>query len=192
MKTIILASSSPRRKRLLEKIGLKFKIVPSNLNEQTDQSLEPIKLVKSLSLKKAKDIAKREKNAIIIAADTIVVFNNQIIGKPKDESHAKEILKRLSDRPHFVITGFTIINSTDNKTITRSVKTTVYMKKMTDKEINDYIKTKEPLDKAGAYGIQGLGGKFITKIKGDFFNVVGLPLPALMKSLKKFGINGKI
>lgn len=192
MKKIILASSSPRRKKLLEKIGLKFKIVPSSLNEEVEQNLTPAKLVKSLSLQKAKDIAKREKNAIIIAADTMVFLGDEIIGKPKNKTHARQILKSLSGKFHFIITGFTIINSADNKTITRSVKTTVYMKKMTNQEIDDYIKTEEPLDKAGAYGIQGLGGKFIAKIKGDYFNVVGLPLPALIKSLKKFGIHGKI
>lgn len=192
MKTIVLASSSPRRKELLEKTGLKFKIIPSSLNEKIEQNLTPAKLVKSLSLQKAKDVAKKEKNAIIIAADTMVFLGDEIIGKPKDKTHAKQILKRLSGKSHFIITGFTIINSLDNMTIIKSVKTTVYMKKMTDKEIDDYIKTEEPLDKAGAYGIQGLGGKFIEKIKGDYFNVVGLPLPALLKSLKKFCIHGKI
>lgn len=188
MKKIILASSSPRRKELLKKAGLKFKIVPSSFNEEIKQNLTPVKLVKSLSLQKAKNVAKKEKNAIIIAADTIVLFNNQIIGKPKNKTHARQILQKLSGKAHLVITAFTIINSVDNKTVTRAVKTTVYMKKMTDKEIDDYINTKEPLDKAGGYGIQGLGGKFIAKIKGDYFNVVGLPLPALIKSLKEFGV----
>lgn len=139
-------------------------------------------------LEKLNLLQKKMKNAIIIAADTFVVFQEKIIGKAKDELDAKRILKLLSGKSHLIITGFTILDTNVGKTITKSVETKVYFKKLTNKEINAYVKTREPLDKAGAYGIQEKGSLFVKKIDGDCFNVVGLPLFEVAQSLKKFGI----
>lgn len=188
MKKIILASESPRRKELLRKAGLKFEVDVSNFNENVDVDLTPIELAKHLSLQKAKTVAEKHKNAIIISADTIVVFNNEIIGKPKDEKDAEKMLKKLSGKPHLVITGFTIIDTDLNRVINDHAETTVHVKTLSKKEIEDYVKTKEPLDKAGGYGIQGLGGKLIDKIEGDFDNVVGLPIQKVLKYLKEFDL----
>lgn len=189
MKKIILASASPRRKELLAKIGLKFSIEKSNIKEDLGTNLSPKKLAEYLSYRKAYKISKKHSNATIIAADTLVVLNNKVIGKPKNSKDAKKILRKLSGKAHSVITAFTIIDTKTNKISTRSVETKVFMKKLTEKEINYYIKTEEPLDKAGAYGIQGFGGIFIEKIDGDYYNIVGLPLTTFIKELKKFNIN---
>ncbi len=188
MKKIILASGSPRRKTLLKQIGLQFEIEKSGYEEKINMKMEPHELVKKMSLKKAQSVSKNHKNAIIIAADTLVAFRGQLIGKPKTAEDAKEILGKLSGKSHSIITGFTIMDSYSGKTVTRSVETKVWFKKLSQKEIDDYVKTGEPLDKAGAYGIQELGGIFIHKIEGDYYNVVGLPLYLLAEELKKFGV----
>ena len=188
MKTIILASASPRRKEILEKTGLKFKVDASDYEEEIDYSLRPHELARFLSREKAKAIVNKYTNALIIAADTFIVFKGKILGKPHTEEEAKRMLKMLNNNTHSVITGFTIIDTNDNKKLSGSVETKVYFKKLTIKEIESYIKSKEPLDKAGAYAIQGLGAVIVKKIEGDYFNVMGLPLSALMESLKKFGI----
>lgn len=188
MKKIILASSSPRRKKLLEQLGLQFEIKTSNFEERKEPNLDPYVLVKKQSRGKAKDVASQYQNALIIAADTMVYCNGKCIGKPITEKNARSALKLLSGKKHSVITGFTIIDTLTNKTITKSVETIIFFKKLTLKEINDYIKTGEPLDKAGAYGIQEKGAIFVEKIKGDYFNVVGLPIFTLVSELKKFGV----
>ncbi|OGK29194.1 septum formation protein Maf [Candidatus Roizmanbacteria bacterium RIFCSPHIGHO2_02_FULL_40_9] len=188
MGTIILASASPRRKKLLEQIGLTFKVVKSNIKEALDVHIEPHTLAEKLSLQKAKDVAKKEKESLIIAADTLIVFEDEILGKPKNAIDARKILKMLSGNIHIVITGFTILDSSTGILITKSVETKVFMKEMTDEEIHRYIATGEPLDKAGAYGIQGKGAIFVEKIEGDYSNVVGLPLFELTKELKKFNV----
>lgn len=182
-KNIILASASPRRKKLLKDAGLTFKAVESGLKESFDSRLDPKIQVEEISLKKAKFVHKRFANSIIIAADTIVVCCGKIIGKPKDEIDVKKILKLLNGRDHLVITGFTIING--DKIVTKSEKTKVTMKKISDKEINSYIQTREPFGKAGAYAIQGKARKFILGIDGDLNNVIGLPLASVLKELKK-------
>lgn len=188
MKTIILASASPRRKEILEKTGLKFKVDASDYEEEINYSLRPHELARFLSREKAKAIVNKYTNALIIAADTFIVFKGKILGKPHTEEEAKRMLKMLNNRTHSVITGFTIIDTDDNKKLSGSVETKVYFKKLTIKEIESYIKSKEPLDKAGAYAIQGLGAVIVKKIEGDYFNVMGLPLSTLMETLKKFGI----
>ena len=157
MKTIILASASPRRKELLEQIGLKFEVEPSNYNEDLNSGLDPHELAKSLSLKKAEQVAKNHTSALVIAADTFVVLEGKILGKPKTETNARKMLAALSGKQHSVITGFTIIDTGSHKALSRSVATKVYITKLTSNEIDAYIKSKEPLDKAGAYAIQGLG-----------------------------------
>jgi septum formation protein len=189
MKKIILASASPRRKELLEKIGLKFDVEPSDYEEEINSGLEPHELVRQISVKKAESVAARYKDAIIIAADTIGVISNKIIGKPHTENEARKMLKEISGKSHSVITGFTILDTAANKTISRTVNTRVYIKKLTKQEIDAYVKTGEPLDKAGAYAIQGRGAVIVEKIEGDYYNVMGLPLNALTTALKEFGIN---
>lgn len=188
MRKIILASASPRRKEILRKTGLNFSICTSDYKEDINLSLKPRALAKFLSRKKAETVAHKYKNAIIIAADTFIVFKNRLLGKPHTDKEAEKMLNMLNGKVHSVITGFTIMDTASKKILSRSVETKVYFKKLGRKEINAYVRSKEPLDKAGAYAIQGLGSVFIERIDGDFLNVVGLPLLALTESLKKFGI----
>jgi septum formation protein len=187
-RTIILASASPRRKELLEKIGLKFKVDPSDSNEILRLDISPERMVKAISNEKALKVAKKYADAIIIAADTLGIFNGKIITKPANRDEAKAMLLELSDKSHRVITGFTILDTASKKVTSHTVETKVYFKKLTEEEIDHYINSGEPLDKAGAYGIQGLGSVLIKKIAGDFYNVIGLPISALADNLKKFGV----
>ena len=189
MKRVILASASPRRKELLEKIGLKFEVEPSNYAEDMHSKLRPDELAKSISLGKAKVVASKHKNAIVIAADTFIVFRGKIMGKPNTEAEARKMLMRLRGKSHSVITGFTILDTDRNKVLTKSVETIIHIKKLTSEEIDAYVRSKEPLDKAGAYAIQGLGSVIVERIEGDYFNVMGLPLSALAESLKEFEIH---
>ncbi len=189
MKQIILASVSPRRKELLEKAGIKFRVVDSHYQERLDLRLTPRQLVQKLSLEKAKAVYQKFKQAIIIAADTLVVCDGKILGKPKDKKDAKKMLEFLSGKTHLILTGFTIIDGESNKTITKYEETKVYMRKISDQEISSYLETKEPYDKAGAYAIQEKGSIFIEKVEGDYLNAVGLPIFALTQELKKLGIN---
>lgn len=188
VKQIILASGSSRRKEMLERIGLKFKVVESKYKEDINLKLEPHDLVKKLSLEKAKAVFKDHENSIIIAADTIVVCDGQVLGKPKGKKDAKQMLEFLSGKVHSIITGFTIIDEALNIIITKSQVSKIYMRKITSAEIDSYIKTKEPYDKAGGYAIQGKAKKFIEKIDGDLLNAIGLPLKSLMIELKKLGV----
>jgi septum formation protein len=189
MKKIILASASPRRKEILEKIGLKFEVEPSDYAEDMRSGLSPGELARAISLEKARAVATRHKNAIIIAADTFIFFRGKIMGKPGTEAEARKMLMRLSGKPHLVITGFTVLDVDSNKVLTTSVESVVYIKNLTQEEIDAYVKSKEPLDKAGAYAIQGLGSVIVERIEGDYFNVMGLPLSALAEALKEFGIH---
>ncbi len=173
---------------MLEQIGLKFKVEPGNYDEELNPALDPHELAKSLSLKKAELVAKNHKDALVIAADTFVILEGKILGKPQTETIARKMLEAISGKQHSVITGFTIIDTGSHKVLSRSVATEVYIKKLTSNEIDAYVKSKEPLDKAGAYAIQGLGAVIVEKIEGDYSNVVGLPLSALAESLKEFGI----
>lgn len=188
MKKIILASASPRRKELLEKIGLKFEAEPSGHEEAIPSGAEPHEFSQKISLEKAKVIASKHENAIVIAADTIIVLGNKIMGKPHTETEARKMLEAINGRSHYVITGFSIVDTGRNKTLSRSVETKVSIKKLTPAEIDAYVRSKEPLDKAGAYAIQGLGAVIVEKIEGDYYNVMGLPLNALTEALKEFGI----
>lgn len=150
--------------------------------------MEPHKLARFLSLEKAKAVAEKYKNVLIIAADTFIIFKGDILGKPHTKEEARRMLSLLNGKMHSVITGFTIIDTDSNKKISESVETKVCFKKLTEDEMKAYVKTGEPLDKAGAYAIQGLGSVFIKKIEGDYFNVMGLPLGSLTEALKKFGV----
>lgn len=188
MKEVILASASPRRKELLERIGLRFKVEPSEYEENILSGLEPHELARKISLEKAKVVADKHRNAIVIAADTFIVFDGRILGKPHTKTEARKMLEAISGKSHSVITGFSIIDTGKNKTLSRAVETRVHIRKLTLAEIDAYIKSGEPLDKAGAYAIQELGAVFVEKIEGDYFNVIGLPLSALTEALKEFGI----
>ncbi len=188
MKKIILASASPRRKEILEKTGLKFKVDESDYEENMDVNLKPHDLAMRHAIGKAKAVACKHSNAIIISADTIVVLKNRVFGKPRNKKEAKEMLKTLRGKAHTVITGYTILDSESGKRETRAIESKVFFKRLTDDEIDAYIRSGEPLDKAGAYGVQGLGALIVKRIEGDFFNVMGLPLSSVAESLKKFGI----
>ena len=188
MKKIILASASPRRKELLEKISLKFEVDASGCDEEINSGLDPQEIVQQLSIIKAKSVAARHKNAIVIAADTIGVIADRILGKPHTKNEARKMLRAISGKSHSVITGFSIIDTTTDTIVTGVVNTRVYIKKLTGEEIDAYVATGEPLDKAGAYAIQGMGAVIVEKIEGDYYNVMGLPLHALTEALKKFGI----
>lgn len=178
---IILASKSPLRKMLLKKAGIKFDIVESNLEERIDPKLSAQKNAENLSLEKAKAVFSKYPDSIIIAADTLINCNGNILGKPKDEEDAIKMITQLSNKTHTIITGFTLIIST--KIITSSENTKITMKNITKKEIEDYIKTKEYLGKAGAYAIQGIARKFVTKIEGDLDNAIGFPTRKIKKYL---------
>jgi len=189
MKRIILASASPRRKELLEKLGLKFEVDASNCEEEIDPVLGPDELVRRISITKAKAVAQRHQDAVIIAADTIGVIGKKLLGKPHTADEAGKMLAKISGKSHEVITGFTILDTVTNKIMTGTVSTKVYIKKLTRQEIAAYVQTGEPLDKAGAYGIQGRGAVIVEKIEGDYYNVMGLPLSALTEALIEFGIS---
>ncbi|MDI6745100.1 MAG: Maf family protein [Thermodesulfovibrionales bacterium] len=188
MKKIVLASASPRRKEILALTGLRFSVEPSDYEEILDNVIKPHKLAKRLSLKKARAVAGKYRDALIIAADTFIVFRKKLLGKPHTPKEARKMLTMLNGKSHLVITGYTVLDTRTGKNITRSVETKVWLKKMTAQEIAAYVATKEPLDKAGAYAIQGRSAMIVQKIEGDYLNVVGLPLSDLADSLKKFGI----
>lgn len=188
MKQIILASTSPRRKELMEKLGVPFVIKPSEYEEDMKIKLSPRKLAKFLSLGKAKVVAKNNPNSIIIGADTFVVLGQNLLGKPHNELEAKVMLKKISGKTLSIITGLAILDSDTGKVISQSVETKIFIKKLSRSEIDNYIKTKEPLDKAGAFAIQGVGSLIVKKISGDYLGAVGLPLRVLAEGLKKFGI----
>ena len=187
-RSIVLASASPRRKELLENIGLKFTVDPVEIDEVMTVGLKPAGLAKALSLRKARAAAVRNADSIIIAADTFGVLDGMILGKPLDERHARKMLKELSGRCHSVITGFTVIDSATGSAVSRAVETRVYFRKFGRVEIARYVKTGEPLDKAGAYAIQGLGALLVERIEGDYYNVMGMPLCALAAVLRRFGV----
>jgi septum formation protein len=189
MKPIILASSSPRRKELMQKLGLPFQTTASDFEEDMSLKLTPLELAKVLSAGKAEAIARNYPDHIIIGADTFVALEGDLLGKPHTEETAAIMLKMISGKCLSVITGFTIIDTSSSKKISKAVETIVYIKDLSPLEIAGYIKTKEPLDKAGAFGIQGIGAVIVKKIDGDFFNVMGLPLFDLSEALKEFGIN---
>ena len=182
----ILASKSPRRKELLKNIGIDAQIIPSDVDESVFKALPPEKMVTELAMLKAADVARSfAKDAFVIAADTVVCLDGEVLGKPENDSDAKRMLEKLSANTHEVYTGYCVIDCGTNTAISRYEKTRVSFRKLTDEEIDLYIKSREPMDKAGAYGIQKKGSMFVEKIDGDYFNVVGLPVCSLVKLLKE-------
>jgi len=188
MRKIILASSSPRRKELLQLLGLQLKVVKSDVDEKLNPRLGPQSQAEDLSRQKAEAVARKFPDAIVIGADTLVVIGTEIFGKPKDLVDAERMLKKLNGKMHEVITGFTIIDTKTGKRITKSVITKLLMRRLTSGEISAYIKRETVSDKAGSYAINGVGAIFFEKIVGDYYNIVGLPLYALSKELKRFGV----
>ncbi len=181
---IYLASKSPRRRKLLKQLGISFKSFTVDLHEEILDGEHPVQTVKRLAEHKSLLAVKRIKKGIVITADTIVVLNNEIIGKPKNKKDAFQILSKLSGKTHQVYTGFVVLNTVSKKKVTGYERTLVTFKRLTKKEIDDYINTGSPMDKAGAYGIQDdFGAVFVKQINGCYYNVVGLPLAKLYKSL---------
>jgi len=186
---IILASTSPRRHGLAQEMGLEFDIVPSDYEEDMTMKLSPEKLAMTLAYGKAADVAKKTKEGVVIGIDTFIVFNGEKLGKPKTKEKAFKLLKSFSGKKLKVISGLALIDCKTKKEIKDYDVSEVKLRKMSDEEINTYIATGEPLDKAGAFAIQGLGSIFIESIKGSYTNIVGFPVGCLYKNLKKLGVN---
>ena len=183
MKHIILASASPRRKEILELADLKFDVMPSDAQEITTKTA-PNEVVMDLASIKAKDIYKKsEKQSMIVGADTVVAYQGQILGKPTDKADAKRMLTMLSGQTHEVYTGVCVIEDGKTKTFYEETKVTFY--EISDEQIDYYIKTGEPMDKAGSYGIQGKAAVFIKGIEGDYYNVVGFPIARFLQEITK-------
>lgn len=184
---IILASTSPRRRDLLKHLGLKSRVVASNYREIHHKHLKPEALVKFLALGKAEAVAKKYPRAIVIGADTIVVYQGKVFGKPKHKAEAMAMLKELSGTTHYVYSAVVVIDSAAKKKLVKVIKSKIYFRKLQAQGIKNYIATGEPMDRAGAYAVQDKGAGLIKKVQGDYTSVVGLPLDALSEMLKKFG-----
>lgn len=180
---IILASNSPRRRELLTLAGIEYTVIPSECDEILPEKITPAEAVEELARQKADDVFRRHPDSMIIAADTVVASGDTILGKPKNEDDAFNMLSSLSGRVHTVFTGVCI--KTREKTDIFHCNTDVEFYELTEKEIRDYIATKEPMDKAGAYGIQGKGSLLVKSINGDYFNVVGLPLAETVRRINQ-------
>lgn len=188
-KKIILASTSPRRHGLAQQMGLEFEIVPSNYEEDMSMDMGPAELAKTLSYGKAKEVASRMKEGIVLGVDTFVVFEGKKLGKPKSEEDAFNMLRSFSGKSQEVYSGVALINCETGEEIQDYEVTKVKFRDMDDLEIKNYIKTREPMDKAGAYGIQGLSSIFIEKVDGCYSNAVGFPIYNIYKNLKKIGVD---
>ena len=188
MAKFIIASRSPRRAALLKQIGVDFEVVNSGVDESAVAKASPPVYVKKLARLKAGAVAKIRNDCIIIGADTMVVIDGQMVGKPKDNEDALATLKALNGRVHKVVTGICVINKYSGKTATRSVTTRVKFRNLCDSAINWYVETGEPLGKAGSYGIQDKGALLVEWVRGDFYNVVGLPLVTLSSMLEDMDV----
>ena len=189
--TIVLASTSPRRANLLDQIGFEFQIQPSHVDESETAHVSPETGVQQLALAKAKAVAANLKNGLVIGADTVVVINQQTIGKPEHADHAIEILTQLSGARHEVMTGVALLDLGRRREIVWREKTVVHFRKLHRREILTYASSGEVLDKAGAYGVQGRAAAFVERIEGCYFNVVGLPLASLVERLWNLASNDK-
>lgn len=184
---LILASESPRRIELLRLMGLDFEVMPSSIEEMPQKGESPVEHVLGLSRQKANAISSRYPDVWILGADTIVVINGEMMGKPAHASEAREMLARLSGREHYVHTGFTIARKTADVLLGDVVTSSVLFKNISEEEINWYVRTEEPYDKAGGYAVQGAGAMFIREIHGSYTNVIGLPLCEAVSLLKRAG-----
>ena len=179
---LILASASSRRKELLSQIGLPFRAVKSGVEEKAITG-DPAKITQMLASKKASHVLRTESESWILGADTIVIIDDKILGKPRDEKDARQMLQSLSGREHSVITGFCLLDPAGNLAHTEAVTTLVRFKTLSEQEISAYINSGEPFGKAGSYAIQGIGAFLVEAISGSYTNVVGLPVCALIKAL---------
>ena len=186
MKKIILASQSPRRKELVEKGNIPFTQDPANIDETIDSTLPLTQTIQQLSKRKALAVLQRHKDAIVIGSDTIVVLHNEVLGKPHTKQEAYQMLNKLQGNTHEVITGIAFVSN--QRTYTNVSVSKVTFSKMSDDEIEKYILTGEYKDKAGAYGIQGYGGRYISHIDGDYYAIMGLPLNLVYEELKNIGL----
>jgi septum formation protein len=184
---VILASSSPRRADLLRTIGVEFEIAPSSIQERPHAGEAPADYITRLARAKVIGIARQREQGLVIGADTIVVLDGKILGKPIDEADATKMLRSLSGRWHAVMTGVALYEAATRQEVADYDKTLVRFGQMSEAEIAWYVKSGEPLDKAGAYGIQGLASLFIEEIAGNYFNVVGLPLPLVYRLARRLG-----
>jgi len=182
---ITLASGSPRRRELLEMLGADFEVLPAKGEESAEPGLSPENTVKSLAAAKAEEVLSLVPGGLVLAADTIVELDGEILGKPKDGEDAKAMLRRLSGREHRVYTGVAVLCGKDR--IIETEETKVFFRVLSESEIAAYAATGEPLDKAGAYGAQGIASLFVERIDGDFFNVMGLPICRVGRMLSKIG-----
>jgi septum formation protein len=184
---LILASSSPRRQALLSELGVRFEVFPSDLPELWPEG-PPDRAVESLALKKARAIASRLPAGIVLGADTVVVLGEEVFGKPRDAGDARRMLLRLRAKTHRVITGLALVEAGGRRETVASVSTDVTMRRYDDTEIERYIRSGEPFDKAGAYAIQGEGGALVERVDGCYTNVVGLPLTTTRRLLESWGV----
>lgn len=182
---IVLASTSPRRKQLLQQTGLDFEVIPSGYEEDMTLPLSPAKLVKQLSFGKASEIAEKYPEAIVIGGDTIVSFGGEVMSKPQDAAEARATLLKLRGQKTQVFTGVTIICKATNQILQDVSVSDVYLYDMTEKEVDEYIATGEPLDKAGSFGVIGKGYVYISRIEGEYTGVCGLPLPLVWRMLQQ-------
>lgn len=184
---LILASASPRRKEILAEGGLSFSVRPQDIDESVYDGIEPRLMVQLLAASKAAKAVQGE-NEVILGADTVVVCDGKVLGKPKDAAKAEEMLSMLSGRTHSVYTGIAVLRGDDGTMRTHAEETLVTFRTLTKEEIRAYIETGEPMDKAGAYGIQGKGGALVSETEGDFQNVVGLPLGAVLRLMAEMNL----
>ncbi len=186
MDKIILASNSPRRRQLLDMLGLDFEVILGNVDEVIDPDLDPADLVMDLAMQKAVDVFRTHKDRVVLGFDTMVYIDGEPLGKPKSPEDAVRMLKLLSGRTHTVVTGVSIITRKVSKSFCERADVAFYP--MTDAEIAGYVASGEPFDKAGAYAVQGLGAKFVKGIDGDFYTVMGLPVARLYHELQALGL----
>lgn len=189
---LVLASTSPRRRELLERVGLRFAVEPSGIDERATAAPSPSQLVEQLAVQKAASVAERHRatgsNALIIGSDTVVSLDGEVLGKPRDAAEAVQMLRRLSGRWHEVHTGIALVPSWTLKAVSDVCRTRVRFAELSETEIEAYVASGEPMDKAGAYGIQALGALLVAEIEGDYFTVMGLPLRRLYELLQTFGV----
>lgn len=183
MKKLILASKSPRRKELLELLGFDFDVVVSEVNEVASNDLSHEELVKALAYQKAKAVFEMHPDKVVLGSDTIVVVDDVILGKPKNQKQAKEMMLKMKNREHYVITGVAVLS--DREDVIFSDTSIVHFNDIAEKEIDEYITTSEPYDKAGGYAIQGWAARYISAIEGNFYTIMGLPLDKVFKTINK-------
>ena len=184
MNRVILASKSPRRKELLELLKIPFEIIVSDIDEQIDYDNDLVKEIEKLSYQKANAVFRDHPDALVIGSDTIVKIGNDVLGKPHSVEEAKQMLRELSDNTHEVVTGVTILCKENAETFSSVARVSFYP--LSEEEIEEYVSTNEPMDKAGAYAIQGDAAKFIRCSEGDYYTIVGLPIAELYHRLKKY------